>query len=336
MIRLDRNERLSPFPVPIYEEMMKSIGPEALTTYPDPTPLYRRAAEAMKLDEDNFFFTNGSDAALRMILQAFLSPGDSLVLTNPGYAMLGVYSKIDSASVVEISYNERIELDLDQLKDAIRRKPKVVALPNPDQPTGTVVKREALHELIGAAAEVGAVFVIDEAYYPFYPATAIDWIEEFPNLLVTRSFSKAYGLAGLRLGFMAGPSELVGYASRVRGLHEVNTVAVSCGSYLLEHPEVLEEYVSEVAAGREVLRDCATRLGLGFPMCHTNFQLLKCPGMDTARIVKGMKERGYLIKGAYRNPSLKECIRTTVGPAELMTRFAKDLESVIRSAGEAI
>ncbi|MBM3851878.1 MAG: histidinol-phosphate aminotransferase family protein [Verrucomicrobia bacterium] len=325
MIRLDRNERLSAFPASVFADMMRSITAETISTYPDPTPLYSRLARLSGLPEDCFFATNGSDAALRMILQAFLSPGETLVLSSPTYAMLPVYGRIFGANVVEVPYDEQVRLDTARLGQLIDSHPRVVAIPNPDQPTGTTLAPGALRELIARAEAAGVLFVIDEAYFPFYPHSVISWVREFCNLLVTRSYSKAWGLAGLRLGVLAGSPDLVNHASRVRGLHEVNTFAAHFGCYLMDHPEVMDAYVAEVAAGREILREGARALGLGFPECQTNFQLMRCDGVDTARLAASMKRRGYLIKGGYKVAPLRDCIRLTVGPPALMDRFLGDL-----------
>ena len=332
LVRLDRNDRLSAFSPAVFADMMKLLTPELVSTYPDPTPLYGRMSRLTGLPEDCFFFTNGSDAALRQIVQAFLQPGEQLVLSDPTYAMLGVYAKILQAKTSLIPYDPGIRLDADRIELLLRERPKILALPNPDQPTGTVLPSARLRMIIEQAAAVGTLVVIDEAYHPFYRESALPWVKEYTNLLVTRSFSKAWGLSGLRLGVMAGSSKLVEYASRVRGLHEVNTIAVTMGCYLLDHPEVVEDYVKEVAAGREVLRTGAEKLGLGFPACHTNFQLLQLlQGEDSKRIMEGVKARGFLIKGAFRSPAISNCIRATVGPEELMRRFLATLSPVLEA-----
>ena len=332
LIRLDRNERLCPFPPAVFAEMMKSVTSELICTYPDPTPLYGRMSRATDLPEDRFFFTNGSDAALRLIVQAFIQPGDKLVLSDPSYAMLGVYAKITRADVRLIPYDLNIRLDAGRIEELLKERPRVLALPNPDQPTGTVLPQRELRQIIELAQSCGTLVVIDEAYHPFYRESVIDLVKEYSNLMVTRSFSKALGLSGLRLGVMVGQPKLVEYASRLRGLHEVNAVAVVIGCYLMDHPEVVEDYVLQVAAGRKVLEEGARELGLGFPECHTNFQLLQLlRGEDSKRILEAMKGLGFLIKGAFRSPAIRDCIRATVGPAELMQQFVVALANVLET-----
>lgn len=328
LVRLDRNERLTPFPPAVFADMAKFFTADLICTYPDPTPLYGRMARLTGLPEDCFFFTNGSDAALRLIVQAFIQPGDRLVLSDPSYAMLSVYAKITQAAVELLPYGPGITLDVHRIEDVIKQGPRILALPNPDQPTGTILTESQLRRIIELARERGTIVVLDEAYYPFYPQSAVGWVRDYSNLLVTRSFSKAWGLSGLRLGVMAGDPKLVEYASRLRGLHEVNAVAVAIGCYLMEHPEIVDEYVREVAAGRRVLEAGAREMELGFPTCHTNFQLLQLRhGQDPKMVLEAMKAQGFLIKGAFRSPAIKDCIRTTVGGPELMQRFLTALKS---------
>ncbi len=336
-VRLDRNERLAPFAPSIFAEMSRLVTAELISTYPDPTPLYGKISRLEGLPEDHFFFTNGSDAALRLSLQAFIEPGDGLLLSEPSYAMLGVYAKILGAATRVVPYEAGISLDLGQIENWLEEGVRLLVLPNPDQPTGTIVAPERLRALITTAEKKGTVVVVDEAYYPFYRETAAAWVREFSNLLVTRSFSKAWGLSGLRLGVMIGQPKLVEYASRLRGLHEVNAVAVALGGYLLDHPAIVEDYVAVVEEGRKVVRWGAQDLSLGFPACHTNFQLLRlCRNEDSKRILDAMKQRGFLIKGAFRAPALRDCIRATVGPPELMRRFLAALGDVLQTERERI
>ena len=126
LIRLDRNERLAPFSHAIFDDMMKLLTPELITTYPDPTPLYGRISRLTRLPEDYFFFTNGSDAALRMIIQAFIQPGDRLVLSDPSYAMLSVYAKITQAVAQLIPYDSNIRLDVGRIEEMLRERPRVL------------------------------------------------------------------------------------------------------------------------------------------------------------------------------------------------------------------
>ena len=143
-----------------------------------------------------------------------------------------------------------LSLDAEQLLAAVGAGVRMVLLADPNQPTGTQLPREVLRTVLARAAEHGALVVVDEAYFPFSRATVLPWLAEYPHLVVTRTFSKAWGLAGLRVGMVAAHPEVIANLYKVRSAYDVNAVAALCVRTLLAHPEVAEEFVAEVDAGR--------------------------------------------------------------------------------------
>ena len=173
--------------------------------------------------------------------------------------------------------------------------------------------------------------IIDEAYYPFYPETAAGMLQDLDNVVITRTFSKVAGLAGVRIGYLAANPGIVRHVQQVRGAHEVNAVAVQLGSYVLDHPEITAQALTEVEEGRAVLRGVAQELGLGCPPCPTNFQILRFPeGTDTKAVVHELKQRGYLVKGGFTTAAMRSWIRVTLGPRPVMEGFATALRGVAR------
>jgi histidinol-phosphate aminotransferase len=172
--------------------------------------------------------------------------------------------------------------------------------------------------------------VVDEAYYPFSRMTALQWIFEHPQLVITRTFSKAWGLAGLRVGVVAASADVIANLYKVRSAYDINAVAALCVRTLLEHPEVADEFVAEVDAGRQVLCERVTALGLEAPAGQTNFQLVRCARrIEPARLVALLRDHGYLVKGPFAAPCLADCIRVTLGPPALMAEFGDALQAVI-------
>lgn len=329
-VRLDRNERVTPFSAEVMRDILASLGAEVFCAYPDPSPLYRRLSRDLGLPEDYLYLTNGSDAAIRMTFQAYVRPGDRVVFPDPTYAMYAIYSQIFQARAQMVAYAEDTSLDVEQVFASFAQRPRLLAIPNPDQPTGAVLPESTLRRLASAARAAGTLFLIDEAYYPFYPHTAVDLVRDFDNVVVTRTFSKVGGLAGLRLGYLVAHPDIVSGIERVRGAHEVNAVAIAVGSYVLDHPELGEAYLAEIQAGRAVLAEVARELGLGFPSCPTNFQLLRFPDIDdTIDLVVALKRRGYLVKGGFASRALRGCIRVTLGGSEVMRGFANALRAAV-------
>jgi histidinol-phosphate aminotransferase len=330
---LDRNERTEIFSDADVQAMFRDLKASELCHYPDPSALYQRLSVRLHISEEHLYITPGSDAAVRMILQTYLRPGDSVLMADPSYAMYPIYTKIFQAIPCQLAYNAELQLDITELKNRLKDRPRVLVLANPDQPTGAILSIDTLTEVAQACHAADVLMVIDEAYYPFYQSTALDLIHRFDNIVILRTFSKAAGLAGLRLGFLAAHPEIVRNVIKVKGAHEVNAMAIRCGSYLLDHPELVDRFLIQIEAGRDVLRQVALRFGLGFPDCQGNFQLLRLVGVPSRELIVGkLKSRGYLVKGSFESPSLKDSIRVTLAGPAIMKEFALALASVIEES----
>jgi histidinol-phosphate aminotransferase len=222
-------------------------------------------------------------------------------------------------------------LDVQQLHRLLDDGPRILAVANPDQPTGAVTSREQLLGLAAAARESNTLFIIDEAYYPFYPETAVDLVRSHDNVAVLRTFSKVGGLAGLRVGYLVANPAVVDAVTRVRGSFEVNNIAIALACYLLDHPAIAQDHLREIEQGREVLRQMAAALNLGFPACPANFQLLQFKGLtSTGEVARDVAARGYLVKGGFAAECVRDCIRVTLAGPELMSRFRRGCEDVLR------
>lgn len=330
-IHMDLNERVLPFEPAVQQQLLAQITPELLCHYPDPSPLYERLSRHLGLPEEYLYVTPGSDAAIRMLFQTYLRPGDRVVFPDPTFAMYAVYARIFQAQAATVPYLSQQGLEVEELQRKLALEPRILAVANPDQPTGATLPRAQLLRLADAARQHNTLFIIDEAYFPFYPHTAIDLVREFDNVVVLRTFSKIGGLAGLRVGYLAANPAITDAITRVRGSFEVNTVAIALASYLLDHPEILHNYLRQIEEGREVLRQMASELQLGFPTCPANFQLLRLGGLEsTAEVTMQLASRGYLVKGGFAARCVSDCIRVTLAEPELMRRFWRDCGEVFR------
>ena len=327
---LDRNERVSPILPEILGSMLSTLRPEDFAFYPDLTPLYQRLSKATGLSHDHISVTAGSDGAIRRTFQAFMQPGKRVLMPEPTYAMYSVYTKIFQGEAITLPYKNGLELDVERFLELIDGDIRIVALANPDQPSGAALPPDNMRRIIAAAQAAGSLCLVDEAYYPFYPETVIGLVKEYDNLIVIRSFSKAHGLPGLRLGFAVGQPHLIEGFNKVRGSHEVSALSVKLGCYMLDHPEISESARREIELGRDVLNARALDLGFEVRSCPTNFQLLKTPvDLSPEQIVDGLKTRGYLVKGPFNDPALKDFIRVTLGAASIMEPFVETLAEVV-------
>jgi histidinol-phosphate aminotransferase len=329
-IMLDRNERASPIPEAEFRAMLASITPSDVLAYPDAGPFVLRVAAHVGLPEDHVAELAGSDAGIRRLFMAYLRPGDTVVTLNPAYAMYALYTRIFQGNLRRIEYDSERRCDVAALLAAITLGVRIVILAHPDQPSGTAVPAAELRAVVAKAASVGALCIVDEAYHPFYAVTAASWIREFDNLVVLRSFSKYPGCAGLRLGYALAQPALIQGLMAVRGGNEVSGVSLKLGCYLLDHPEIAEDFRRAVEAGKRVLTDGVRRLGLELLPCVTNFQLLRCAKHDDAiAIADALRRRHFLVKADFDHPALRNCMRVTLNGPDVMMPFVAALAEAV-------
>jgi histidinol-phosphate aminotransferase len=326
LVRLNRNERLEPLPDWFVERLRSLVQSNLLTSYPVTDRLYAALAESLSLDRSQLLLSPGSDAAVKALYHAYVDTGDRVVMLDPSYAMYRVYADMFDAEATRVRFESLDGVGVERLLAAIVPGVKLVLIANPNQPTGTLMPEEALLDVVRRALEVDALVAVDEAYYPFSGATILPHVADLPNLAVLRSFSKAAGLAGLRLGFVAADAHVVDDLFKVRSVHDVNAFAMACALELLAQPKVIDDYVDHVRQGERVLRERAEALGLSVAQSYANFSLIdvasRCP---PAELVKRLHDRGYLVRGPFSAPPLARHIRVTLGPPHVMTAFCDAL-----------
>ena len=245
LLRLDFNENTLACS-PKVREVLGSISAGELTRYPEREPVETIVAAYLGLSARQVALTNGVDEAIHVVFEAFLEAGDELLLPVPTYTMYEVYASATDARIVTVQAADDLQFPFDRLLAAITPKTKIIAIANPNSPSGSAATRAQLLEIARRAPH--AVLLVDEAYFHFHGETVIDQIDGFPNLFVTRTFSKAYGLAGLRIGVLAGPVELMRWVRRVLSPYSVNSLALACLPSALEDTAYIEWYVGEVLA----------------------------------------------------------------------------------------
>ncbi|MCB2102950.1 MAG: histidinol-phosphate aminotransferase family protein [Rhodobacterales bacterium] len=263
---LDKNENADPELAAVVAEVLRNIRPEALYSYPETGPLYRKLADWLGVSAQSVTVAAGSDGVIRATFEAFVSPGDTVIHTAPTFAMYPVYSRMFGARAVAVEYapsNAGPVLEVDRLIDTIRAEnPRLVCLPNPDSPTGTTFDPAALRAIVEAAGAAGAVMLVDEAYFPFHRDTCLPWIGDYGHLVVSRSTGKAWGLAGFRIGYGAAAPDLAAALQKTRGMYETSTVAAQVFLGMLDRVDAMEVSVARLEAGKALFLDAME--GLGF------------------------------------------------------------------------
>jgi histidinol-phosphate aminotransferase len=329
-VALDRNERLTPLPQWIVELLRAGVDSALLTGYPMLEDLYEDLVGTFGVPRTQLLLTSGSDAVFRALHHAYARPGDRIVMLTPSYAMYPIYARMFGAEAVEVPFADDLSLDADALLAAVSSPVRMVLLANPNQPTGTKLSEAVLGAVLDRAEACGALVIVDEAYFPFSHATVLPWLADRPALVVTRTFSKAWGLAGARIGFAAAHPDVIANLFKVRSAYDVNAFAALCARTLLAHPQIASDYVAEVEAGRDLICEHVRELGLEPLPGETNFQLIRVGDtIEPSVLVERLSERRYLVKGPFGAPCLRDCVRVTLGPPQLMAEFCDALRLVL-------
>jgi histidinol-phosphate aminotransferase len=332
-LRLDFNENTLACS-PKVREALAQISAGALTKYPEREPVEALVAKHLGLKAEQAVLTNGVDEAIHVLFETFLEAGDELLLPVPTYTMYEVYASATDAHVVTVQAADDLVFPFELLMAAISSRTKVIAIANPNSPSGSVATREQLLELARRAAQ--AVVLVDEAYFHFHGQTVMDLVGAVPNLFVARTFSKAYGLAGLRLGLLAGPEELMRWVRRVLSPYSVNSLALACLPAALEDTAYLEWYVGEVIVARSELEAALDAAKIRRWPSRANFILVDI-GTKHAEFVRLMRDAGVLVRDRSNDPGCDGRVRITVGTREQMSNAVGALNkamAALRGGGE--
>jgi histidinol-phosphate aminotransferase len=289
---------------------LRLLDAEALARYPERAPVEVEVAHFLGLDPSQILLTNGVDEAIHLLCSTYLDPADEAIIVVPTFAMYSIFTQAEGARVVPVLAGENFSFPLENLLARINPKTRLIAVANPNNPTGSAVAAEILLQIARAAPH--AAMLVDEAYFEFHGETVLDAAAWPENLFVARTFSKAYGLAGLRIGILAGAAEQMAMVRRVASPYNVNAVALAVLPEALQDQDYVKRYVAEVHRGRELLQQQLKHLGLHYWPSHANFVLVRV-GSAHAEFIQAMRARGILVRDRHTDPGCEGCVRLTVG-----------------------
>ncbi len=331
MVRLDRNEDPVGWDVKHFSEWISTLTPYDLAAYADSALFKTKLTTWLQVACENLYITAGSDAAIKNVFEAYIDPGDRVLLQEPGWRMYEVYGNIYQADLVPVHYSANLSLDIETIFEELRtRQVKMLVLANPNQPTGTLIDDKSLTDIINEAQSHDVLVIMDEAYHLFTSNTALEHIRTRDNVIIVRTFSKAFGLAGLRIGYCIAHSERIRELMLLRPVTDSNSLALKCAGYALDHMGWMSNRIADFIEGREYLyREMLMARIVTYPS-HTNFLLIRCLSMEHGYgALEEIRCRGYLLKGPFGFSPLENCIRVSIGPLQLMQRFWLDCADIL-------
>ncbi len=328
-MRLDFNENtLACSPKVI--EVLRGITAAELTRYPERERVERMVAAHFGVGSGQVLLTNGVDEAIHVLCSAFLDRGDAMLLPVPTYTMYEVYASATEARVDAVAAGADFSFPYQRLLAAIRPETKLIAVANPNSPTGSVASREQIITLAERAPQ--AIVLSDEAYFHFHGETVMDLIGKLPNLVVARTFSKAYGLAGLRLGALVAGEEAMRWLRRVISPYSVSHLALACLPAALSDEAYLHWYVTEVCMARAEFVDQLSAVGVPHWPSAANF-VLTAIGPKHKAFVEAMVARGVLTRDRSNDPGCEGCVRITVGIRAQMLQCVEAMRTSLKEIG---
>jgi histidinol-phosphate aminotransferase len=331
MIKLDAMENPYRWPAAIVDEWLTLLRDVELNRYPDPgaRKLKAHLREAMGVPEGmELLLGNGSDELIQMMAMAVAAPGRSVLAPEPGFVMYQMIATFCALEYVGVPLAADFSLDLPAMLAAIEQhQPAIIFLAYPNNPTGNLFDAKAIEAILNKAE---GLVVLDEAYHAFAEQSFMGRLGEFPNLVVMRTVSKL-GLAGLRLGLLAGPREWLDEFDKVRLPYNINVLTQASGEFALSHRAIFDEQTARLRRDRELLAgELASIDGLTVYPSRANFILFRVPTGKGDLVFEGLKERKVLIKNLNRSGGpLKDCLRVTVGTPEENNIFLAALRATL-------
>ncbi|HEX5282912.1 MAG TPA: histidinol-phosphate transaminase [Bryocella sp.] len=325
-LRLDFNENTFA-PSPRVLAKLQQLTAECLTVYPEREPVERIVAQHLSVESNQVILTNGVDEAIHLMACAFLDDGDEALICTPTFFMYDVSISMMTSGLKKVQTDDSLEFPFKRFLAAITPRTKLIVVASPNNPTGATISRE--HLLAIAAAAPQAVLLVDEAYFHFFGDTLLPDIARVPNLVVARTFSKAYGLASLRIGALLANARLIGFLRKVSSPYNVNGVALAVLPEALADADYLNWYITQVHQGRERVFDMLHELGVRSWPSAANFVLMDI-GPRHKELCARMRERGVLLRDRSSDPGCEGYVRITVGVEAHVTRGIEALRDVLR------
>jgi histidinol-phosphate aminotransferase len=328
-LRLDFNEN-TVGPSPTVLDRLRTLTAEDLARYPERQPIEASVSRFLGVSASELLLTNGVDEAIHLLCQTYLDCGDEALIVVPTYSMYRIYMAAAGAEVISIPCGTDFKFPFQALRESVRDHTRMIAIANPNNPTGTFTGSDQLLEIARSAP--AAAILIDEAYFEFCGKTILRERPGYPNLFVTRTFSKAYGLAGLRIGVLIGEADQMRSLRRVCSPYNVNAVALACLPTALADQNYIEQYVSETLESRARLESALCNGGIQFWPSEANFVLARVgpTKSDSQAFVEQMRRRGILVRDRSLDHACEGCVRFTVGPEEHTTRLLIALDEVLQ------
>ena len=322
---LDFNERTIPIGEAISRALKDYIDSGCLQQYPAYGDIVLRLAKYAGVNSDQLMITNGSDQGIDLIFRAVAKPGAEAIIPGPSFAMYSQCAKVEAMTLIEPQYTRENGYPVDQVLSSITPKTAIIVISNPNNPCGTLVHSEQIAKIAQAAPN--AAILVDECYFEYSKETAVSLLSRLPNLFITRTFSKTWGIPSLRFGYLMASSDYIRALCNIRGPYDINQLAVVAAQAALDNPEYTECYVKEVMTkAKPLLENWFDSQQIEYwPSCANYIWAFPANGEAVNHY---LTEKGFLVRPKMYDDSLG--LRITIGTIRQMERLIEEWTQFIR------
>jgi len=323
VVKLNTNENPWP-PSPQVMKVLAQITAEQLRRYPDPlgNQFRQAAAEIIGVPPDYIMCCNGGDELLNIAFRVFCDQDRPVAYPVPSYSLFPVLAKLQNCKAIEIPFDSEFNLPAKLAGTSAT----LTIVCNPNAPSGTFV---AVEELASLADEISGVLLVDEAYVDFAEANCIELVKNFDNVIILRSLSKGYSLAGLRFGYAIAQPDLIAGLMKVKDSYNVDAVAIAVATAAIKDQKYFKENIEKVRAERSRLTISLQKLGFDVPDSQSNFVLAKCKNCKAPEVYQKLVKRNIYIR-YFAHPGLEDKLRITIGTPEQNDKLLADLQGILQ------
>lgn len=323
-LRLDFNENTVGCSPKVTAFLRGKLSEETLAVYPEYVAARAELAAHFSVNEPELLLTNGTDEAIQILINTYVDAGDEVIILQPSYAMYRFYAELAGARIQDLPYRPgTLEFPLSELLEMLTERTRAVLISNPNNPTGTAVALDAIEQI--AKRSPSTAVLIDEAYYEFCGLTALPLLKRCPNLFVSRTFSKAHGMAGMRMGCLFSEEQNLAFVHKAQSPYSVNMLAALAARAAISDPDYLRQYVEEVLSARALLCDGLTSIGIPFHGSAGNFVLIQL-GARAEEVKNALGAAGILVRD--RSREINGAVRVTVGTRSQVERFLSEFDRI--------
>jgi len=326
-LRLDKNERVTNFSNYFLKKLKNKLNSFYLSAYPEIEKIYTLLSKSLKINKEMIVITPGSDMAIRNCFELFVKPKKKIITLSPTFSMVGVYAKIFQAKQVEIKYDRNLNLELGKLINNIDKKTSLIIIANPNSPTGTIIAKNVLLKIIKKANLKKVPILIDEAYFGFFKETYISYVKKFSNLIISRTFSKTYGLAGVRAGYLVANYKIAKALYKLKPMYEISSLACLIVEEILKNKKIFYTYAKEVQLGKEYFIRELIKLDIQYLKSYANFIHIKLD-KKKERFEKMLKTKNILVRKGPGVIGYEGFLRIGLGPKQEMQKVISSLRKL--------